>query len=308
MKRFLTPLLLTGLVILFALLEPTFFTWSNGMNVLRQVSPLAIAALGQALVILVGGIDISVGSNLALGSVVAAMIAMQTGTASGFVVALAAGALVGLISGMAVTRFNVQPVIATIGMLSLSRGLAFLLSDGNPVVGLPDAFTWLGNSFVATVPLAFVLCALVFLLVWGWLTHTPSGRALYAIGGGEDAARLAGIRVGLYKPLAYVLSGLLTAVAALVITSWQGSGQPTLGYGWELQTIAAVVLGGTALGGGRINVAGTLVGALTTGVLSNGMDLTNVSPYLQEVVLGFAIVAVVLADRVRQRSRHDRLA
>lgn len=308
MKRFLTPLLLGGLVLLFALLEPTFFTWSNFMNVLRQVSPLAIAALGQALVILVGGIDISVGSNLALGSVVAGLVALRLGTAPAFVLALAAGAMAGLISGVAVTRFRVQPVIATIGMLSLSRGLAFLISDGNPVVGLPDSFAWLGNSFVATIPMAFGLCALTFLLVWGWLTFTPSGRALFAIGGGEDAARLAGIPVSFYKPLAYLLSGLLSAVAALVITSWQGSGQPTLGYGWELQTIAAVVLGGTALGGGRINVAGTLVGALTTGVLSNGMDLTNVSPYLQEVVLGFAIVAVVLADRVRQRTRHDRLA
>ena len=299
---YMTSLALLLVIALFAFLNFRFFTLSNAINVLRQTAPLAIASMGQLVVILVGGIDISTGAVVALTGVTAAIAAKTYGVAAGFGFALAIGAMAGLTSGVAVHRLRVQPVIATIGMASLARGLAFFITDGLPVLGTPAGFTHLGSGYLSGLPIPVYVAGATFLALWAWLSWFGSGRALFAIGGSEEAARLAGIRVEIYKPAAYAVAGALSALAGLIYTSRAGSGQPTLGYGLELQTIAAVVLGGTPLGGGRANVPGVIVGSLVVGLLANGMDLAGVSPYVQEVVLGVAIIAVMLVDRIRRAS------
>jgi ribose/xylose/arabinose/galactoside ABC-type transport system permease subunit len=293
--------LLAALIVLFALIAPHFFSASNAQNVLRQAAPLLVASLGQMLVILVAGIDISTGAMVALASVVGAMAAAKFGATAGLLAACMAGAAAGLVSGLAVAIYRVQPVIATIGMLSIARGLAFQVTDGQPVSNVPATFTWLGTAEVAGIPVLVLLAAAIALVTWFALQWTAAGRALFAIGGSEDAARAASISARPYKALAYALAGLLAGLAAFMYSSRSGSGQPTFGYGLELETIAAVVLGGTALGGGRASVAGTVLGALVIAVLANGMDLAGVSPYLQRIVLGLALVTAVLIDVLRRR-------
>jgi ribose/xylose/arabinose/galactoside ABC-type transport system permease subunit len=293
--------LLILLAIGFSLVAPEFLARGNLTNVLRQAAPLFIAAAGQMIVVLVGGIDISVGAVVAVSSVCGALVAISTGTELGVLTAVATGMAAGLISGIAVAAFRVQPVIATIGMLSAARGLAFLISDGLPISPLPLSFLFLGNGYLLGVPVPIILAALLLIVITVWLRLTPTGRYLFAIGGSDDAARAAGIAVVRYRALAYAIGGGLAGLAAVIYSARSASGQPTFGYGLELETIGAVVLGGTALGGGRANVVGTAIGAVVITVLGNGMDLAGVSPYVQRIVVGVAIVVIVLVDIVRRR-------
>lgn len=294
-------ILLAVLATGFSLAAPEFLDRHNLTNVLRQASPLFIAAAGQMMVVLVGGIDISVGGVVAVSSVCGALVAIAHGTGLGALAAVATGMAAGLVSGIAVAAFRVQPVIATIGMLSAARGIALLLSDGLPISPLPPSFLFLGNGYLLGVPVPVVLAALLLSAISTWLHLVPTGRYLFAIGGSDDAARAAGIAVIRYRALAYAIAGGLAGLAAIIYSARSASGQPTFGYGLELETIGAVVLGGTALGGGRANVVGTALGALVITVLANGMDLAGVSPYVQRIVVGVAIVLIVLVDVVRRR-------
>jgi ribose/xylose/arabinose/galactoside ABC-type transport system permease subunit len=293
--------LLAVLAMGFSLAAPEFLGRHNLTNVLRQAAPLFIAAAGQMIVVLVGGIDISVGGVVAVASVCGALVAITHGTGLGALAAVATGMAAGLVSGIAVAAFRVQPVIATIGMLSAARGMALLLSDGLPISPLPSGFLFLGNGYLLGVPVPIILAALLLIAISTWLHLTPAGRYLFAIGGSGDAARAAGIAVIRYRALAYSIAGGLAGLAAVIYSARSASGQPTFGYGLELETIGAVVLGGTALGGGRANVVGTALGALVITVLANGMDLAGVSPYVQRIVVGAAIVLIVLVDVVRRR-------
>jgi ribose/xylose/arabinose/galactoside ABC-type transport system permease subunit len=253
------------------------------------------------LVILVAGIDISTGALVAFASVGGALAAVSGGAVMGIATTVVVAALAGTVSGLAVSIFQVQAVIATIGMLGAARGLALLISNGQPVGNLPSGFLDLANGYVVGIPAPVIIALVATVLVAAWLLFTPSGRALFAIGGSGDAARAAGINVRLHRTLAYAVAGGLAGLAAVIYTGRAASGQPTFGVGLEIETIAAVVLGGTALGGGRATVAGTAFGAIIVAVLSNGMELAGISPYIERVVLGFALIIIVFIDLTRRR-------
>jgi ribose/xylose/arabinose/galactoside ABC-type transport system permease subunit len=286
------------LIAVLSFLSDSFLTISNLLNVTRQVSINAILAAGMTFVILTAGIDLSVGSLLALsGAIMAGLLASGKPLLAGIGAGLALGALVGLVNGLVITRGKVQPFIATLGMLTIARGVTLVYTDGRPITGLPEAFVWLGAGEVLRIPVPILIMGVVFLLTYVILTQTVAGRYVYAIGGNEEAARLSGVNVARYKTLAYVASGLFSATSAVILTARLNSAQPTAGAGFELDAIAAVVLGGTTLAGGEGSIGGTLLGALIIGVINNGLNLLNVSSFYQLVAKGVVILLAVLLDR-----------
>lgn len=279
-------------------LSDSFLTVTNLLNIARQVSINAIIAAGMTFVILAGGIDLSVGSVLAFsGAVMAGLLAAGHALPVGIGAGLLVGAGLGLVNGLVVTVGRVQPFIATLAMLTIARGATLVYTDGRPISSLPDAFVWLGAGEVARVPIPVLIMAAVFAASHVVLTQTVLGRYTYAIGGNEEAARLSGVNVGFYKTAVYVISGTLAALSAVILTARLNSAQPTAGMGYELDAIAAVVLGGTTLAGGEGGIGGTLLGAFIIGVLNNGLNLLNVSPFYQQVVKGAVILLAVLLDR-----------
>lgn len=298
LRRFGIVLAFVLLMAVLSLLSPSFLTVSNILNIARQVSINAILAAGMTFVILTAGIDLSVGSVLAYaGAVMAGLLAGGKALVVGIGAGLALGALLGLVNGAVVTKGRVQPFIATLAMLTIARGATLVYTDGRPITGLPDAFVWLGAGDVGRVPVPVIVMALVFLAAHLILTRTVLGRYVYAIGGNEEAARLSGVNVIFYKTLVYAISGLLSAVSAVILTARLNSAQPTAGSGYELDAIAAVVLGGTTLAGGEGSIGGTLLGAFIIGVINNGLNLLNVNPFYQQVVKGAVILLAVLLDR-----------
>ena len=300
----LGPLLaLVAVCIGLALMSPDFLTVSNSFDVMRQVSINAVIAFGMTLAILLGGIDLSVGSILAVSSVLAAM-TMKGGHGAGLAVGIAivAGAGMGSLNGVIIARGRVAPFIATLGMLTLLRGVALVLSNGSPISDFSsDFFAMLGGGYVARrVPMPVVLMLAMFAVFWFVLTRTVFGRHLYATGGNAEAAKLSGVNTGRVQILVYTISGAMAALAGVILASRLDSAQPTAGAGYELDAITAVVLGGTSLAGGRGWIFGTLVGALLIGVLNNGLNLMGVSAFYQQVVKGSVILLAVLLDRGRK--------
>ncbi len=297
-------LLLALLLLMMALslLSPYFLTLDNLLNVLRQVAVNAILALGMTVVILKGGIDLSVGSLLAFSGALAAGLALS-GLPVYLAMALGVGAAVGLglLQGFLVAYAGLPPFIVTLAGLTAFRGLTLIYTDGRPITGLPEPFLLLGNGAFLGVPI-LVWVALLFLALTHFLLNwTAFGRYLYAVGGNEEAARLSGVPVARVKVLAYAYSGLGAGVAALLLTGRLNSAQPTAGTGFELDAIAAAVVGGTSLMGGRGTAWGSFLGALIIGVLNNGMNLLNVSAFYQLVVKGVVIVLALLVDRLVRR-------
>ena len=278
---------------------------------LRQTSINGILAIGLTFVILARGIDLSVGSVVALAGVVAASLATTSGgsaVAGGpypVVLALAVGvivgALAGAVSGAVVARFNVPAFVATLGMLSAARGLTLLYSDGRPIPSLTPEFRWIGTGDVLGVPMPVVLFAAVFLVAWYVLTQTRFGRHVYAAGGNPHAAVVSGVNVTRIRFLVFVISGALAGLAGMILAARTGSALPQAGVAYELDAIAAVVIGGTSLAGGVGRVTGTLIGALLIGVVNNGLDLMGVESYYQLVIKGTLIVAAVMLDQTRNR-------
>lgn len=298
LRRFGIVLAFALLMAVLSLLSPSFLTVSNLLNIARQVSINAILAAGMTFVILTAGIDLSVGSVLAYaGAIMAGLLAGGTPLVVSIGAGLAVGALLGLVNGAVVTKGKVQPFIATLAMLTIARGATLVYTDGRPITGLPDAFVWLGAGDVGRVPVPVIIMALVFLAAHLILARTVLGRYVYAIGGNEEAARLSGVNVIFYKALVYAISGVLSAVSAVILTARLNSAQPTAGAGYELDAIAAVVLGGTTLAGGEGSIGGTLLGAFIIGVINNGLNLLNVNPFYQQVVKGVVILLAVLLDR-----------
>jgi ribose transport system permease protein len=283
-----------------AFLSPNFLSVSNSFDVMRQVSINAVIAFGMTLTILLGGIDLSVGSILAVSSVLAAMI-MKGGHGAGLAagIALLAGAAMGSLNGVVIAKGNVAPFIATLGTMTLLRGAALVLSNGSPISGFPSQlFAMLGGGYVARlIPVPVVLMLAMFAVVWFVLTRTVFGRHVYATGGNAEAAKLSGVNIDRVQILVYTVSGAMAALAGVILTSRLDSAQPTAGAGYELDAITAVVLGGTSLAGGRGWIFGTLVGALLIGVLNNGLNLLGVSAFYQQVVKGSVILLAVLLDR-----------
>ncbi|KSU82019.1 ribose ABC transporter permease [Fictibacillus enclensis] len=297
----LGPLIgLAIILIVLSILSPQFFTLANILNVLRQVSINALIAFGLTFVILTGGIDLSVGSMLALsGAITAGLMAGGTDPILAMLVGLAAGAVMGAINGLIITKGKVAPFIATLATMTVFRGLTLVYTDGKPITGLSDdmSFVLMGRGYFAGIPIPVIWMLASFAVLWFLLKKTTFGRRTYAIGGNEEASLLSGIKVDRIKVMIYSLTGLLSAFAGIILTSRLNSAQPTAGTAYELDAIAAVVLGGTSLSGGRGWIFGTLIGALIIGVLNNGLNLLNVSSFYQQVVKGGVILLAVLLDR-----------
>lgn len=289
---------------------PTFLLSDNLRNVANQITVIAIIAIGMTMVIITAGIDLSVGSLIALSAVVAAWLVGHAGGENAsvpvmFLAGLAAMLLcgaMGAFSGLMITRFAIPPFIATLAMMQVAGGAAYIISRGKPIYRLPDAFIWLGRGAEPLLDIPYAVIVMIVLYVLGHLlmTRTTLGRYIYAVGGNMEAARLAGIRVNAVLLFVYTLCGALAAVGGIVMASQLKSGAPTYGLTYELYVIAAVVVGGTSLSGGEGRIFGTLIGALIIAVIQNGMNLTNVETYTQKVVLGLVILGAVLLDRLRR--------
>jgi ribose/xylose/arabinose/galactoside ABC-type transport system permease subunit len=300
----LLPVLLVAGIAIFAALEPRFLSPLNGTNIGRQLSFLLIVTMAQMLVLLTAEIDMSVGSTIALTSVVSSMVMVETGgVVLGVLAGLAVGLVMGLFNGLIVARFRVPSFIVTIGSGAIAFGGALMLSNGSPVSGLPESFTGaLGSKSLGPLPLSFIIALVVFAVLYLVLNWTTVGRYFYAVGGGENAARLVGVPVFRSKVLAFVLCSVLTSLAGILLTARVSSGEANLGSEYVILSIAAAVLGGTSFFGGEGRLGLVAVGALFLVVLSNGMNLIRVSSYTQQVVLGVLLVTAVVIDRLRSRA------
>ncbi len=289
------------LIVVVSFLNPNFFTLDNILNILRQTSVNAIIAVGMTLVILTAGIDLGVGSVLALcGAFAASLIAMEVPVLVAVPTALLAGAALGAISGIIIAKGKVQAFIATLVTMTLLRGVTMVYTDGRPIstgfTDTADAFAWFGTGYALGIPVPVWIMVIVFASVWYLLNHTRFGRYIYALGGNESATRLSGINVDRVKIGVYAICGLLAALAGIIVTSRLSSAQPTAGMGYELDAIAAVVVGGTSLMGGRGRIMGTLIGALIIGFLNNALNLLDVSSYYQMIAKAVVILLAVLVD------------
>lgn len=286
------------LVLAIALMTERFLTLNNLLNVTRQVSINAIISVGMTIVILTGGIDLSVGSIVALsGSITAGMMAAGQSITAAIAIGLLVGIVFGVLNGILITSGKIQPFIATLGTMTIGRGITLVYTDGRPITGMASDFRFLGGGYIAGIPVPVVIMALIFIAGYIMLKRMKFGRYIYAIGGNEEAARLSGINTGYILIMAYTLSGLLSGLGGIILASRLNSAQPTAGMGFELDAIAAVVLGGTSLAGGMGGISGTLIGAMIIGVLDNGLNLLNVSSFYQQVAKGIVILLAVLLDR-----------
>lgn len=295
---------LIGLCVFLTFATDSFLSIRNFLNILDQITVLGVMAVGMTFVILIAGIDLAVGSVLALSMMVLGYLNVEMGIdlSWAIVLALIASALSGLTSGLLITRFHVPPFIATLAMMSIARGLANMITNGQQIIGFPPWFNMTAiiryGGFL-TMTVAVMLA--IFLLAFLFQRYRTGGRALYAIGGNSEVARLAGINVKLLTILVYVTSSLLAGVAGVLMAARLDSVQPSSGFAYELDTIAAVVIGGTSLTGGTGGVGGTLVGVLIIGVLRNGLNLLGISPFTQQVVIGAVIVLAVSAENLKRK-------
>lgn len=313
LAKFQSLLALVLLVLVLSLASDKFFTVDNGMNVLRQISVNLCISIGMTMVVLAGGIDLSVGSVLALcGAVAAGLlkngivveplgVVLQFTVLGAIVAALLVGLTLGWFNGFVITRFGLPPFVATLGLLSIARGLTMLWTGGFPITGLGPQFGFIGTGQLLGVPMLVWICAVLVVVFVVVTRRTRFGRHLYAVGGNERASVLSGLNVKRIKVTVYSLSGGLAAVAGLLVTARLDSATPIAGFSYELDSIAAVVIGGASLSGGRGSILGTVLGCLIIGVLNNGLVLLEVSPFWQQIVKGFVIIVAVAVDRMSRK-------
>lgn len=300
----LTPTVgLILLVILLSFLSPHFLTFSNMLNVLRQVSIIAIVAVGMSYAILTGGIDLSVGSVVALSGVVTAILLRDFNL--NIYLSILAGLTVGVISGaivgsMVSSKIKMPPFIAGLAMMAIIRGIALIVTEGRPIYNLPEQFGFIGKGILYGIPFPVIVMIVIYIIAFINLKFTKMGVSFYAVGGNEEAARVAGINVRRAKLFAYMISGLTAAAAGIVLASRVMVGEPIAGYYYELDAIAASVIGGARMGGGEANIWGTLIGALIMGILKNGLNLLNVSTYYQQVAIGLVIAGTISFNLLRR--------
>lgn len=314
LSKFQSLIALFILCLVISLLSDKFLTATNAWNVMRQISVNICISVGMTLVVLTAGIDLSVGSVLALcGAITAGLLKngieipsqnLYIGfTILGSVVAgLLTGSLFGWFNGWTITKFKVPPFVATLAMLTIARGLTMLWTKGFPITGLNENFTYLGTGWFLGIPLPVWISGIIVFIAVIITNKTKLGRYIYAIGGNENAATLSGINIKKIKIIVYSIAGTLAAVGGLLVTSRLDAAQPNAGTGYELDSIAAVVIGGTSLSGGRGSVLGTVLGAIIIGVLNNGLVLLNVSPFWQQVVKGFVILIAVIIDKANAKN------
>lgn len=299
-----TILALIILMIFVSILNSTFLQSNNLLNLMRQLIINGFIALGMTFVILTGGIDLSVGSTLALTSAIFAGL-LQNGMNTGLaiLIALVLGLVLGLLNGILITKGKLAPFIVTLATMTIFRGLTLVYTDGRPIAGPRDdfAFKFLGKGQFLGIPFQVILFILAFLVLWMILNKTALGRKIYAVGGNEKASFISGINIDKVKIWVYVISSLMAVLSGLVLTSRLNSAQPTAGAAYEMDAIAAVVLGGTSMTGGSGSLTGTLIGILILGVLNNGLNLLGVSSFYQQIVKGIVILIAVLIDRKRNK-------
>lgn len=302
-SRYGILLSLICICIILSVTTPNFFSAQNLLIVLRQVSINGILAIGVTFVIIAGGIDLSLGSVIALTGVVAASFAHPETfpLIVPLLLALLTGVIVGTVNGLTITLGKVAPFIVTLGMMTIARGLALVFSNGRPVTNLSPSFNFIGGGDLLGIPVPILLFALIIGVAIIILNKTRLGRYIYAVGGNETAARASGIRVNRVKLFAYIICSTLAALAGIVLASRITTGQPNAGIAYELDAIAAVVIGGTSLLGGKGSITGTVIGVLIIGVINNGLDLLNVSSYYQQIIKGIIIIGAALLDRKSSR-------
>lgn len=314
LAQFQSLIALFLLCLVLAFMADNFMTTDNFWNVMRQISVNVCISVGMTLVILTAGIDLSVGSVLALcGAITAGLLKYGVSipflnlficfTVFGAIVAgLLVGGTMGFVNGYAVTKFRVPSFVATLAMLTMARGFTMLWTEGHPITGLGDTFGFLGTAWFLGIPMPVWISGLVVIGAIILASKTRFGRYIYAIGGNENAARLSGIPIAKVKIQVYALAGMLAAVGGLLVTARLDSAQPNAGMSYELDAIAAVVIGGTSLAGGRGTILGTVLGAMIIGVLNNGLVLLNVSPFWQQVIKGLVILLAVIIDKSNSKA------
>lgn len=293
---------LAGLIVVSILMgfaSDSFFSVSNILNVLRQVSVVAILAVGMTFVILTGGIDLSVGAVMALAGTMSAGLMVHFGLPGwvGLLAGIGLGIGLGIFNGLLVAWGRMPAIIVTLATMGIARGIGLIYSGGYPISGLPSWISWFGVGRIGIIPVPVIVTVVIYALAWVLLQRTPFGRHVYALGGNELAAKLSGVKTGRVKLAVYAISGLTSGLAAVILTGRLMSGQPNSGVGFELDAIAAVVLGGTAIAGGRGLILGTLIGAVLLGILSNGLNLMGINPYLQDIIRGFIILLAIYIAR-----------
>ena len=288
------------IAVFLSLITDQFLRIPNLLNVARQVVIMSILGIGGTFVIIGGGIDLSVGSLLALTAAYAAKIMTLTGNvALSAAAALLAGLVFGLVQGFIITRFNVAPFAVTLGGMSIFRGMTLLFTNGIPISKLPANFRWFGSGTMGWLPVPVLFLAAVIAAGWFILSKTKLGRYVYAIGSNENTSRLSGINVNFYRLVTYGISGLCCALAGIILTGRINSAHPYAGQGYELNAIAAVVIGGASLRGGEGTIFGTIIGALIIGVIGNGLNLLQINAFWQQVTIGIVIIVAVVIDRMR---------
>lgn len=294
------------LCVILSVITPNFLTLTNISVIVKQVSINALLAFGVTFVIITGGIDLSLGSIVAVTGVVAASFAHPDTypLPVPLLMGLLVGILFGAFNGFIITKAKVPAFIVTLGTMTIGRGLALILSKGRPVSNLSDSFNFIGGGTIGGIPVPIIMLGIIFMICLLMLKKTTTGRYIYAIGGNEQAAKASGIDVNKVKLFVYTLSGALAAIAGIVLASRITTGQPNIGAGFELTAIAAAVIGGTSTSGGIGSITGTLIGALLIGVISNSLDLLNVSSYYQQVIMGAIIIIAVSIDNI-SRSKRD---
>ncbi|WP_411337324.1 ABC transporter permease [Ruminococcus gauvreauii] len=302
-----TLLVLIVLCVLLAIMSPVFLTGGNLINILQQVTVNGVLAVGISIVIFTGGIDISVGSILALVGIIMGKLMVEMGVHPliAMPVGILVGATCGTFNGLMIARFKLQPMIATLGMMSMARGAALTIANGKTITGYSAGFRWIGSGMIpgTKIPVQIIFMLILYAVVFYIMKYRKFGRYIYAIGGNEEATRLSGINVTKYKMLAYTVSGITCALASIILVSKLNSAQSSAGEGYEMDAIASAVIGGASLTGGFGSIWGTLLGAVIIGVIRNGLNLLNVSSYLQQLILGAIIIAAVLFDSYKNRKK-----
>ena len=310
-NRFGPAIMLMAVVAGMSIAHPDFLTISNLMTIGLQAAVRALLAIGELLVIISGGIDLSVGTAMSLSMVTMGLYVINShgSLEIGMLIAIATGVLVGLLNGMLVAFLGLPPFIITLGMLGIAQGLALTLSSGFSMYGFPKEFDFLGGGQIIGIPVPIIILAVMALVASFIFRETKLGRYAYAIGGGEEAARRAGIPVRRFKVAIYAFCGGLVGISSIVLSSRINSAHPGIGLGYELDAIAAVVIGGASLMGGRGNVSGAIIGALTMAAIRFGLNVMAVTPFIQQIVIGVILIIAVYLDRLRilQEAMFDRL-
>lgn len=299
-------IVLVVLCLFLSIIQPAFRTSSNIINILQQVTVIAVLALGESLVIFLGRIDISVGSVVALAGIVMGKVIIEAGLPSivGIIIALALGAACGCFNGVMIAKFRLQPMIATLAMMSMARGAALTIADGNTITGYSNGFRWISVGTIpgTSIPVQILFMILLYIVFWYIMKYRKFGRYIYSVGGNEEATRLSGIDTDKVIIAGYALCGLMAGLASYILVAKLNSAQSTAGLDYEMDAIASSVIGGASLLGGSGNLWGTFVGAIIMIVIRNGLNLMNVSSNLQKLVLGIVILIAVLADSFRQKA------